>query len=198
MVGAVIHQDGLTTLCNHLNEKRSERLKLLKNLKDQTTERANSYFTNKQSFDATSKGSSGIEEQINKYKKDLNDLNRKQFTLLEQLNTNKADLAQVEILISNSKNEENKILNEQNSLGNTIDEIQKNLNALNEQKKSGTVKTDQFKAAMEKGLNEFNEKIEKLLVEASSSKDLINSAKSSLLEKNDLKVCNDNLNKIYP
>jgi predicted nucleic acid-binding Zn-ribbon protein len=195
--GAVINEKGLTTLCNNLNRKRNEKLNHIKELKSQANDHANSYATNKQSFEAVSQGA-GLDKQIAKLKQDNNDLNKKQFTLLSQMNENKAKIAESDIKVSNLKNEQNNVIAIQSSIANTIEETNKSIAALNKQKESGTISADGFKADMEKALAGFNEKIAKLLVEVSSSKDLINSAKTSLIEKNDLKGCTTAISKIYP
>jgi DNA repair exonuclease SbcCD ATPase subunit len=198
VLGTVINEEELRQLIGALNGKRNERQNFLKSLKSETNVHASAYYTNKQSFDAASKGIDGINSQISKYNTDLTALNTKQKSYQDSMETLKKNISEEEIKVSNLKNQQNSIIADMNAVNALIEETSKNIKALEEQKKSGSTNSGSFQTKMNEAKNNFSDRINKLLIEAPTSMFHINAASASLLTKNDLRTCTENLSKVYP
>ena len=124
-LGAVIHNDKLRELVNALNSKKVERQNFIKSLKNETNAFASTYHTNKQSYEAVSKGVDGINEQIKTYNKRLLALDTKLKRNNKTMSTIMRNITEEEIKASNLKNEQNIIINDMNTANNLIDETNK-------------------------------------------------------------------------
>jgi len=189
----------LASLVQKINQFRSKRIYFLKDQMTSLSDFATAYSEAKTQFDNANSSAANADASIAKAIKDIADAQTKRAEDLKFANTFASQIITAENDLTaarKGKNDLNAINTQKNDL---IEQLKASNADINKQKAANTIDSASFKKDMDQNSKDFLTIIATLKIEVFGADSIkVDSSKSALIEKSDLKECTAQINSILP